>query len=125
MTLLDELRALAFASAHARDANHAIGEVRGDDRVSYEVLVPGTGADAHLLDKVLPKLVYFLDCRGAKLGPTPQLFVSLFVHDQLSFIEAGPFASALAKRKGLDEAEALRRYGAGGAGDPLLLGAAV
>lgn len=128
MTLLDELAALAFASAPPGEANQAIARARaaqahhGVEGVSYELALPAQGGEAWLLERALPKLVYFLDCRGAKLPRTPGLFVSLFSGDRLSCIEAGAVVMALAKRRGLDAAEVVRRYGEQGAGDPPLLG---
>jgi len=128
MTLLEELSALAFASAPPSEANQAIARAReasahhGVPGLSYEVALPALGVDAFLLERALPKLVYFLDCRGVKLPHTPGIFVSLFSGDRLAFIEAGAFVLALAKRRGLDAAEVVRRYGEQGAGDPPLLG---
>lgn len=129
MTLLEELWALAFASAPPGEANQAIAQARaaqtrnGVHGLSYEVALPAAhAADAFLLERALPKLVYFLDCRGAKLPHTPGIFVSLFSGERLAFIEAGAFAMALARRRGLDAAELVRRYGEQGAGDPPLLG---
>ena len=59
----------------------------GQDAVSYELVAEPQWALADLAERVLPKLVYFLDCRGARLPLGPGgIFVSLFVGDSLHFV---------------------------------------
>lgn len=126
--LVESLSKLAFHRAANADANVAISEVRdarsadGVEALSYEVALPALAPDEYLKDKVLPKLAYFLDCRGVKVPASGGVFVSLFSPDGLLFIEAGPVVEQLAKARGLTLAEVVRRYGADGAGDPMLLG---
>jgi hypothetical protein len=126
--VLDELIALAFHRASPAEANRAIEDVRnersesGVDALSYEVALPGLAPDEFLTTKVLPKLVYFLDCRGVKVPASGPVFVSLFSSDGLYFVEAGPMVEVLTRARGLTLAEAVRRYGADGKGDPPLLG---
>lgn len=128
MSLVDHLATLAFHRASPADANRAIDEARqarGSDTreaVSYEVALPGLGPDEYLTGKVLPKLTYFLDCRGVKPPASGDVFVSLFTESGLLFLEAGPMVQVLAEARGLTLAETVRRYGADGAGDPPLLG---
>lgn len=128
MSVLDQLTQLAFHRASPAEANQAIEDVRlqrsegGVDALSYEVALPSLAPDEFLTTKVLPKLVYFLDCRGVKVPASGAVFVSLFSTEGLSFVEAGPMVEVLTKARGLTLAEAVRRYGADGKGDPPLLG---
>jgi hypothetical protein len=127
MTFLETLRAEAFARAPLAHANEAIAhqrEARGGDAgpaLSYE-LAPSFDVQQFLQTRGLPKLVYFLDCRGVRLPSSGGVFVSLFLPDELLFIDAGRFVELVAQSRGLTIAEAVRRYGDGGAGDPPLLG---
>lgn len=123
--LVDELIALAFERATPLEANEAIGrarELKGEGALSYEVALPALGPDEFLTHRVLPKLAYFLDCRGVKPPSSGGVFVSLFSPAGLFFIDAGPVVERLASARGLTLAEVFRRYGADGAGDPPLLG---
>jgi hypothetical protein len=127
--VLEELTQLAFHSASPAEANGAIDEVREErseggtrEATSYEVALPALAPDEFLTTKVLPKLVYFLDCRGVKVPGSGGVFVSMFASDGLLFIEAGPMVEVLAKARGLTLAEVVRRYGSDGKGDPALLG---
>jgi hypothetical protein len=129
MTALSEqLEALAFDRASPADANEAIARVReqrsaeGVEAVSYEIALPGLAPEEFLAHKALPKLVYFLDCRGVKVPGSGGVFVSLFSAAGLLFLEAGPLVELLVKTRGLTLAEAVRRYGSDGKGDPPLLG---
>lgn len=126
--LVDALVALSFERAKLADANAAIDAARtarggeGLPALSYEIALPALGPDEFLAQKALPKLVYFLDCRGAKLPNAPGVFVSLFTPEGLFFIDAGPAVMAIAASRSLDADELVRRYGAEGVGDPPLLG---
>jgi hypothetical protein len=126
--LLQQLEALAFDRASPGDANQAIEAARvacGSQlapALSYELALPALGPDEFLTHRALPKLVYFLDCRGAKLPHAPGVFVSLFTAQGLWFFDAGALVQALATARGLTLAELVRRYGEGGVGDPPLLG---
>jgi hypothetical protein len=86
------------------------------------VALPALGPDEYLTHRVLPKLLYFLDCRGVKPPSSGGVFLSLFTADGLHFIDAGLVVEKLVAARGLTMAEAVRRYGADGAGDPPLLG---
>ncbi|MDP2276043.1 MAG: STAUR_1299 family protein [Archangium sp.] len=125
--ILEQLQQLAFHRASPLAANEAIEEVRiarseSQDAVSYEIALPALAPDEFLTARALPKLVYFLDCRGVKVPASGAVFVSLFTADGLLFLEAGPMVEVLAKARGLTLAEVVRRYGSDGKGDPALLG---
>jgi hypothetical protein len=128
-SVLEELQNLAFHRASPAEANTAIDETRarrsadsGTEAVSYEVALPALAPDEFLTTKVLPKLVYFLDCRGVKVPGSGGVFVSMFSAEGLLFLEAGPMVEVLARARSLTLAEVVRRYGADGKGDPPLLG---
>jgi hypothetical protein len=126
--LLERIVATAFHRASPMEANNAIEEARlirsagGNDALSYELALPALGPDEFLMTRALPKLVYFLDCRGVKVPSSGNVFISLFSSEGLFFVEAGPTVQLLAEARGLTLAEVVRRYGDGGAGDPPLLG---
>ena len=125
--ILDQLNQLAFHRASPAEANTAIDQVRAtrsqtQDAVSYEVALPALAPDEFLTTKVLPKLTYFLDCRGVKVPGSGAVFVSIFSPEGLLFVEAGPMVEVLARARGLTLAETVRRYGSDGKGDPALLG---
>jgi len=126
--LLETLRNLAFDTAAPADANTAIAKARDTfggpaDATSYEIALPALDPDAFLEKQALPKLVYFLDCRGVRLPASGDVFVSLFTSEGLFFIDAGAFAGAVGAKLGLDTDTLHARYGDGGSGDPKLLGA--
>ncbi len=123
--LVEALQALAFARGEVSDANAAIDEARaqrGPNAHSYEVALPALAPDEYLATKVLPKLLYFLDCRGIKPPASGGVFLSLFSASGLHFVEAGPAVERLVAARGLTLAEAVRRYGATGTGEPPRLG---
>ena len=127
-TILDQLNPLVFHRASPAEANTAIEDVRlarsesGPEAISYEVALPALAPDEYLTIRVLPKLTYFLDCRGVKVPGSGSVFVSLFTDEGLLFLEAGPMVEVLARARGLTLAETVRRYGSDGKGDPALLG---
>ena len=109
---LEALKARAFHHVPAPQANAEIERVRveqggvgGKDALSYEVAV--TTYD-DLVEDVVPKLVYFLDCRGLKLDRAPGVFLSLFIGDALYFLQVGDFFGVL----GLPLDELVRKHGA-------------
>lgn len=126
--LVAALDALAFHRASPADANRAIDEARGlrgrggAEATSYELALPALDPDAWLAHQALPKLVYFLDCRGIHPPASGDVFVSLFTAEGLLFADAGPVVEALARARGLTLAEVVRRYGADGTGEPKQLG---
>lgn len=128
MSLVEVLSARAFARAAPPEANAAIDRVRVErgtpeaPALSYEVALPALDPDAFLLQRALPKLVYFLHCRGLAPAPTPGIFLSLFTSTGLLFLDAGETAAFLGQQRGLTPAELVRRYGADGVGDPKALG---
>jgi hypothetical protein len=114
-----EVLALAFHRVPASEANEAMARLReseGDEAqpaLSYEVVLPREGGAEHLADKVLPRLVYFLHCRGARLPQCPGVFVSIFSGDELYFLRASDLVQALSRQTGLAPEEMVRRYGDG------------
>lgn len=125
--IFEQLKQLAFHRASPMEANQAIEDVRierseSQDALSYEIALPALAPDEFLTTKALPRLVYFLDCRGVKVPGSGAVFVSLFTAEGLLFLEAGPMVEVLAKARGLTLAEVVRRYGSDGKGDPALLG---
>lgn len=121
MTADERLEALlgrAFARVDAAEANSAIAAQRaarasgGGEALSYEAALPPSGPWDALLTQTLPKLVYFLDCRGARLPHVGGVFVSLFVGDALYFLEVGDVIEAASDATGLSAAEMVRRWGA-------------
>jgi hypothetical protein len=125
--LLRTVEAMAFGTGVLAQANvdiAAMREARSEvsEAVSYEIALPAEGAAEYLLLRALPRLVYFLDCRGVKAPSSGGIFVSLFTASQLLFIEAGPLVQCLAEARCLTLSEVFRRYGANGVGDPALLG---
>ncbi len=110
---------LAFHRAAAADASAEISRQReacaspdGALGTSYEIVVPEADSTRFLVEKVLPKLVYFLDCRGAKLPDAPGVFTSVFAGDALYFVHARDVISALAELSGLSPREMVARWGA-------------
>lgn len=126
--VLEALMAGALHHASPADANQAIAAARAHlggeftEALSYEIVVPALDPDGYLTQRALPKLVYFLDCRGAKLPSAPGVFVSLFTPAGLYFLDAGEVVQVLARARGLTLAELVHRYGQTGVGDPALLG---
>jgi hypothetical protein len=115
----EALLATAFHRARAADANAELDAIRSHGReeggvelLSYEILVPASDPMRHLVEAVLPKLVYFLDCRGAKLPRAAGVFVSLFFGDALYCLEAADLIEALVKHTGLAPDEMVKRWGA-------------
>jgi hypothetical protein len=116
----DPLKALllrAFGQASAADANLVIDEVRADEAselaeaLSYEIVLPASEPVAFLTSNALPKLVYFLECRGVRIPRCPHIFVSLFAGDRLYFLRCEDFIDELSTLTGLSPAEMVKRYG--------------
>ncbi|MBI3181773.1 MAG: hypothetical protein HYZ28_06485 [Myxococcales bacterium] len=110
--------ARAFHRARAADANREIAKVRreeggeGKEHLSYEILLPPTEPLRHLLEVVLPRMVYFLDCRGAKLPAAAGVFTSIFVGEEIFFVRAGDLLEELRRLAGLAPGEMVARWGA-------------
>ncbi|MDX2015057.1 MAG: STAUR_1299 family protein [Myxococcaceae bacterium] len=128
--VVGQLVARAFARADAARANVGIDEVRaqveaetGAPAFSYELFVPRANVEAFFVEQALPKLVYFLSCRGLRTRRTPGVFVSLFTDDGLLFLHAGDVVEVVGQRRGLSVDDCFRRYADGGTGDPKALGA--
>ena len=118
MTPLEPLLQKAFKQVSARDANAEIAAQRealgvpGQDALSYEVVLEEADGLEAAAEKVLPKLVYFLDCRGAALHDARGVFMSVFVGEALYFLHATDFVAVVAPLTGLSLPELKTKYGA-------------
>ena len=107
----------AFHRARAVEANAAMARVReqeGSDlaqATSYELVLPAERAVEHLTARVLPRLVYFLECRGSRLPHCAGVFVSIFAGDDLYFVRASDMVVELSRLSGLSLEEMVERYG--------------
>lgn len=116
--LVEELLGRAFATRPAEQANTAIAEVRSErggvlgEALSYEGVLPVGREREHLCDVVLPRLVYFLDCRGARPPSAPGVFVSLFHDRTLYFVAPEVVFDVLVRATGLTTDEMVARFGA-------------
>lgn len=123
---LSELLSAADRVVPGAEANAAIAAMRderalgGEPGLSYEVVVPAGEPWKHLTGVALPRLVYFLDCRGALAPSTPGVFISAFVGERLYFYDAGAFVGLLAKKAGLEFTALRDKWGerTGGPGAP-------
>lgn len=117
-TPLQPLLQKAFKTVSARDANTEIGAQReahgmpGQDALSYEVVLEEAGGLEVAAEKVLPKLVYFLDCRGVPLHDARGVFMSVFVRESLYFVHATDFVAVVAPLTGFSLPELKAKYGA-------------
>lgn len=116
---IDRLLQRAFAQAKATQANEAIARVREeqsldvDQALSYELLLPAQEPVKHLVEYVMPRMVYFLESRGARLPACTGVFISLFVGDSLYFLHAADLVDELSKLSGLSPQEMVKRHGTG------------
>jgi len=121
--LLTVLLGRAFEQAPALEANAAMARLRdsrGDSAnlaLSYEAVIPEEGGLEYLATRFLPRLVYFLDCRGAKLPRVHGIFLSLFHGDRLYFLEVADAIEVLAQATGLTPEQMVERYGAASGGE--------
>lgn len=117
MDSLKPLLELAFHRADARTANDAIAAARSmagvDDPFSYEVLVDPKDTLAALANRILPRLVYHLESRGAHLPECRGVFFSMFVGEELHFIHAREAMPLLAQAVNLSFKQLSQRYGTG------------
>ncbi|MDQ3262509.1 MAG: hypothetical protein M3Y59_02440 [Myxococcota bacterium] len=120
--LISELLGRAFESASALEANAAMARLRdtlgGEHHLalSYEGVIPQTGGLEYLTGAFLPRLVYFLDCRGAKLPEVHGVFLSLFHGDRLYFLRVADLIDLLSRATGLSADQMVARYGAAAGG---------
>lgn len=117
MTDLDPLLTRAFETSPAMEANAAMArlrDTRGGDlpALSYEAVIPAGASLAQLAEALLPRLVYFLDCRGAPLPRAPGVFISLFHGDRLFFFEVHEVLEVLGAAAGATMDELIDRFGA-------------
>lgn len=110
--------ARSFHRARAMEANEEMARMRvqeGHDGLatSYELVLPAEGATEHLVQRVLPRLVYFLECRGSRLPHCAGVFCSIFAGDQLYFVRAADLVDELSRLSGLSPEEMVEKYGRG------------
>lgn len=116
MSELADLLSLSFATAEARDANAAIDAAReqaGERSRSYEVLVAPAETLAQVAARLLPKLVYHLDSTGHRLPATGNLFLSLFMGEQLHFVRLDAALPLLAESVGQSMEGLIAAHGTG------------
>jgi hypothetical protein len=107
----------AFAHAPASEANSAIARVReeqdaeGGGALSYELVLPQEGVREHLVGRVLPRLVDYLESVRAKLPDCPGVFLSVFAGDTLHFLHARDAIACLSRWSGLSSDELRTRFG--------------
>ncbi|HZN94615.1 MAG TPA: STAUR_1299 family protein [Myxococcales bacterium] len=106
----------AFHRARAAEANVEMARVREQEggfaqATSYELVLPTERAVEHLTARVLPRLVYFLECRGSRLPHCAGVFVSIFAGDDLYFVRASDMVVELSRLSGLSLEEMVERYG--------------
>jgi hypothetical protein len=94
---IERLIVRAFRTAPAADANTVIDEVRSQEAsqfaeaLSYEIVLPAEEPVEFLNSRALPRLVYYLECRGVRIPRCPHVFVSLFVGETLYFVRCEDF----------------------------------
>lgn len=113
----------SFEQAPASSANDAIDRIRqtmgaGKGAVSYEIVWPSSTAPAGALSRMASQLVYFLDCRGARLPEAPGVVVSLFVGDTLYFLHARDFVEQVSRCLGLPIEDMVKQWGQAAAASP-------
>jgi hypothetical protein len=107
----------AFHHVPAQQANQEIARVRqttGSELtpgLSYEWVLPESDAGEHITARLLPRLVYYLECRGAHLPGCDGVFLSIFHRDQLYFVHARDAVEELSRVTGLSVEEMVQRYG--------------
>lgn len=111
------LLARAFHRAPANQANVEMARIREQEggvtglATSYEMVLPAERAVEHLVSQVLPRLVYFLECRGARPPNCAGVFISIFAGDQLYFVRAGDMVQELSRLSGLSLEQMVDKYG--------------
>jgi hypothetical protein len=108
--------ARSFHRVRAQEANEAMARMRVEHGVdgpatSYELILPPQGGAQHLVDRVLPRLVYFLECRGSRLPHCAGVFVSIFAGEELYFVHAADLVEELSRLSGLSLEEMVQKYG--------------
>lgn len=105
----------AFRVAPAASANAVMAEVReehlhgGTLALSYEVVLSPEWDFGEVAARVVPQLIYFLECRGSRLPLAPGVFLSLFVGDCLYFVEVHDFLDVIATQTAVPLEELVRR----------------
>lgn len=118
--MVETLRALAYRSAPANEANTEIERARDEVATeslpgqSYEVVLESEWDDARvrseLLGKLLPRFVYFLSSSRMGWPRCEGLVVSLFTGDRLHFLRGEVFARWLVAQSGESPEQLLARH---------------
>ena len=108
--------ARSFHRTRAKEANEEMARMRAQEghdglATSYELVLPSEGATEHLVERVLPRLVYFLECRGSRLPHCAGVFCSIFAGDELYFVRAADFVEELSRLSGLSPEQMVEKYG--------------
>jgi len=108
--------ARSFHRARAIQANDEMAKMRvqeGHDGLatSWEMVLPAQGATQHLVSNVLPRLVYFLECRGSRLPHCAGVFCSIFAGEELYFVRAADLVDELSRLSGLSPEQMVEKYG--------------
>ncbi|ADO69103.1 STAUR_1299 family protein [Stigmatella aurantiaca] len=116
MSDTDTFLGLAFSKAPSNEANVAISRTRQEqdgefaEAISYEFMLPDGNIRPYLLERLLPRLVEYLEAKGAKLPGCGRVFLSVFAGDTLYFIHARDAVRQLSEWSGLSIDELRRRY---------------
>jgi hypothetical protein len=107
----------ALARVSGSRANQAISEMRIQlgtperPAFSYEIVLPLEDPIGYLARKVMPRLVYFLDCSGRKMPGCGGMFISIFFGDELFLFRAQDALEEFSKITGLSFEQMVERYG--------------
>jgi len=103
-----ELVGLAFEKGAACDANSLIADVRETmrfdhgDALNYEVLLDNQDW-AYVEQTVAPRLALYLRSKRYQVSRCGPAFLSIFLGEQLYFVEASAFYEYVRQQMGLDE----------------------
>ncbi len=105
--------ARAFGRARAADANRQIEQVRRDegDSNSYEIVVGAEESFAQFAERLVPRLVYHLESKKARLPECHGVFLSVFSGEELYFVRARDAILFFAEALGTTASDLADRYG--------------
>jgi hypothetical protein len=115
---IDTLLGRAFFVADANQANEAIAQahdhfqrITNTDAHNIEVVAPPDLDIGWARDQLLQRLVYFCESVGQPLPRCPQVFLSLFYEDTVSFVAAAEVISWAEQELQLSARELDELYG--------------
>jgi hypothetical protein len=103
---IDEIAKRSFHRSPAERATPEIARVRSEHEAEiegpscYEVVL-GPAESAHLPWDLLPRFAYHLRAKGLEPRRSPQVFVAVFVGDDLYFLHSRDFVDVLLEKEGL------------------------